>query len=85
MSYEVEIKKSAGKALDDIPKSERDRILEAIIALKDDPRPSGCKKLSGREGWRIRVQNYRVIYEINDRRGHVLVLVIGHRREVYRR
>jgi mRNA interferase RelE/StbE len=85
LSYEVEIKKSAGKALDDIPKSERDRILEAIIALKDDPRPSGCKKLSGREGWRIRVQNYRVIYEINDRRGHVLVLVIGHRREVYRR
>jgi mRNA interferase RelE/StbE len=85
LSYEVEIKKSAGKALDDIPKGEQDRILESIVALKGDPRPPGCKKLSGREGWRIRSQNYRIIYEIDDARKHILVLVIGHRRDVYRR
>jgi mRNA interferase RelE/StbE len=84
LSYEVAIKKSAGKALDDIPKGERDRILEAIIQLKTNPRPAGCKKLSGREGWRIRSQNYRIIYEIDDARKQVLVVVIGHRREVYR-
>ncbi len=85
MSYEVAIRKSAGKALDDTPCGDRDRILEAIAALKSDPRPPGCKKLAGREGWRIRSQNYRVIYEIDDANKKVLVLVIGHRRDVYRR
>jgi mRNA interferase RelE/StbE len=84
LSYEVKIKKSAGKALDDIPRQDRDRILEAIVGLKTNPRPAGCKKLSGREGWRIRSQNYRVIYDIDDATKVVLVQVIGNRRDVYR-
>jgi len=84
LSYEVKIKKSAGKALDDIPRHDRDRILEAIIGLKNNPRPVGCKKLSGREGWRIRSQNYRVIYDIDDAAKLVLIQVIGNRRDVYR-
>ena len=85
MSYEVELKKSAGKALDTIPSYDRERIIEALVGLKTEPRPVGCKKLSGREGWHIRSQNYRIIYEINDAAKRVLVLVIGHRRDVYRR
>ncbi len=85
MSYEVAIKKSAGKALDDIHPQDRERILEAIIGPKTEPRPPGCKKLSGREGWRIRSQNFRLIYDINDADKRILAQVIGHRRDVYRR
>lgn len=85
MSYEVELKKSAGKALETIPVYDRERILAALTGLRTEPRPVGCKKLSGREGWRIRSQNYRIIYEIDDTAKRVLVLVIGHRRDVYRR
>ncbi|HEX4139593.1 MAG TPA: type II toxin-antitoxin system RelE/ParE family toxin [Candidatus Methylacidiphilales bacterium] len=85
MSYQVEFKKSASKALDGIPVYDRQRILEAIVGLKTNPRPAGCKKLSGREGWRIRSQNYRVIYDIDDTAKRVLIQVIGNRRDVYRR
>jgi len=85
LSYRVEIKKSAGKALDAIPPYDRKHILEALAGLKENPRPAGCKKLSGREGWRIRSQNYRVIYDIDDTVKFVLIQVIGHRRDVYRR
>jgi mRNA interferase RelE/StbE len=85
LSYEVAFKKSAGKALDDVPPYDRERILEAITGLRTNPRPSGCKKLSGREGWRIRSQNYRVIYDIDDAAKRILIQVIGHRRDVNRR
>jgi mRNA interferase RelE/StbE len=84
VSYRVELKRSASKALDSIPGSDRDRILAALSGLASNPRPPGCAKLSGREGWRIRSQNYRMIYEIDDETKSVLVLVIGHRRDVYR-
>jgi mRNA interferase RelE/StbE len=85
LSYQVDLKKSASKALDGIPAYDRQRMLEAIVALKTDLRPSGGKKLSGREGWRIRSQNYRIIYDIDDAARRILVQVIGHRRDVYRR
>ncbi len=85
MSYQVDLKKSPSKALDDIPTYDRQLILEAIVGLQTNPRPHGCKKLSGREGWRIRSQNYRVIYDIDDTAKRVLIQVIGNRRDVYRR
>ncbi len=85
MSYQIDFKKSASKALDGIPAYDRQRILEAIVGLKTEPRPAGCKKLSGRDGWRIRSQNYRVIYDIDDAGRRILIQVIGHRRDVYRR
>ena len=56
----------------------------AIKALAKVPRPPGCKKLSGREAWRIRVGNYRIIYEIDDKESTVLIVIIRHRREIYR-
>jgi mRNA interferase RelE/StbE len=83
VSYRVELKRSASKALDAIPAHDRCRILEAISSLQQLPRPAGCKKLVGREGWRIRSQNYRVIYDIDDAAKRILIQVIGHRRDVY--
>jgi mRNA interferase RelE/StbE len=84
VSYRVELKRSASKALDSIPNPDRARILAALSGLASNPRPPGCAKLSGRDGWRIRAQNYRLIYEIDDTAKNIVVLVIGHRRDVYR-
>jgi mRNA interferase RelE/StbE len=62
----------------------RRRILAAIDALADDPQPPGCKKLVGQDGWRIRVGDYRILYELHDRVLLVIVVDIGHRGEIYR-
>lgn len=63
----------------------RRKVLAAIEALAENPRPPSCKKLVGQDGWRIRVANtYRVIYEIHDRVLLVTVVDVGHRREIYR-
>jgi mRNA interferase RelE/StbE len=53
-------------------------------ALADAPRPQGCSKLTGRDAWRIRVGDYRIIYEIFDDRRVVIVVVVGHRKDAYR-
>ncbi|PSQ53739.1 MAG: type II toxin-antitoxin system mRNA interferase toxin, RelE/StbE family [Bacteroidetes bacterium QH_10_64_37] len=84
MNYETYILRRAQKALSKIQQQDQERIVEAIWDLENDPRPHGCKKLSGREGWRVRVGQYRVIYEIDDESKEVTVLDIGHRRDVYR-
>ncbi len=60
------------------------RIESALLDLQKNPRPAGAKKLKGRDGWRIRIGDYRVIYEIHDRILQIIVIQIGHRREVYR-
>ena len=84
MTYKVLIHKSAQDALARIPGGFQDRIIQAIRNLSSAPRPGGVKKLAGRDAWRIRVGDYRVIYEIHDDGLEVLVVVVGHRREVYR-
>jgi mRNA interferase RelE/StbE len=84
VNYETYILRRAQKALSKIQQQDQERIVEAIWDLENDPRPHGCKKLSGREGWRVRVGQYRVIYEIDDESREVTVLDIGHRRDVYR-
>jgi len=61
-----------------------DRILAATDKLATNPRPTGCRKLAGTiDRYRVRVGDYRIIYRIDDGKVTVLVLVIGHRREVY--
>jgi mRNA interferase RelE/StbE len=84
MTYAVElgpVRKDL-RALDD---KTRRRILRAIIALEVNPRPRGAKKLRGEgELWRVRVGDYRILYSIEEARLVVLVVKIGHRREVYR-
>ena len=84
MKYAVFIRSSAKQALARIPPPFQSRIIEAIRALAHHARPPGVKKLSGRDAWRIRVSDYRVIYEIEDRNLTILIVVIGRRGSVYR-
>jgi mRNA interferase RelE/StbE len=83
--YQILIDKRALKELELTPKKDTIKIVEAIDALEDNPRPSGCKKLKGEHSdiWRIRVGNYRVLYSIADKIKVVEVVKIGHRRSVY--
>ena len=83
MSYRVEILRRAVKALGKLPARDYERVRDAIRALADEPRPAGCKKLTGRDGWRIRVGRYRVIYEVADTVRIVTVLDVGHRKDIY--
>ena len=84
MSHALFILRRAQKELAQLPANDYARVRDAIRGLAQDPRPRGCSKLRGREGWRVRVGDYRVIYEVDDRREEVTVLHIGHRRDVYR-
>ncbi|MEK9149690.1 MAG: type II toxin-antitoxin system RelE/ParE family toxin [Candidatus Desantisbacteria bacterium] len=84
MNYKIFIEKSAQRSLAKIPQPYQDRLVEVIRKLGRNPRPMSVRKLSGRNAWRIRVGNYRVIYEIDDDQLKVLIIVVGHRREVYR-
>lgn len=83
MSFQVSVERPALKSLSRIPSPHRERIVEAIEALSSNPRPSGVKKLSGRDAWRIRIGTYRVLYEIDDRERKVNVVVVGTRQNVY--
>jgi mRNA interferase RelE/StbE len=83
-SYELVFKKSVAKDLREFPKADVKRILQRIRSLVDDPRPPGCEKLSGQERYRLRQGVYRIVYEIDDEVLTVLVVKIGHRRDVYR-
>ena len=83
-SYELAFKKSVAKDLRSFPKQDVKRIMQRIRSLADDPRPPGCEKLSGLERYRVRQGIYRIIYEIEDARLTVLVVRVGHRRDVYR-
>jgi mRNA interferase RelE/StbE len=84
VSYAVNIRLSAQKSLGKIDRQDQDRIISAIESLSENPRPEGCKKLSGRPAWRIRIGTYRVIYEIQDGKLIIVVIDIGHRKEIYR-
>ena len=84
MSYSIRILRRAQKELASVPVDCYERLKSAILSLGDAPRPEGSRKLTGRSGWRIRVGDYRVIYEIDDAARIVLVLHVGHRRDVYR-
>jgi mRNA interferase RelE/StbE len=83
--YKLRIKKSAAKELESISrKADRQRIASRIQSLAENPRPQGCKKLSGSERYRIRQGAYRIIYAIEDQELIVYVVKIGDRKSVYR-
>lgn len=84
MTYTISILRAAQKSLGATAPTVQRRIVTAIRALASHPRPAGVKKLSGRPAWRIRIGDCRVIYEINERELVVLVVDVGHRREIYR-
>ena len=83
MNYEVLTLRRAQKHLADLPLREYHRLKAAIFALGDDPRPHNSLKLTGRAGWRLRIGNYRVIYEIDDSDHTVTILDVGNRRDIY--
>jgi mRNA interferase RelE/StbE len=82
-SYNITISKSAQKQLDKLQDDIADRIISSIYDLANDPRPNGCKKLKGREAYRIRVGNYRIIYEIFDNVLLIDIIALGHRKDIY--
>jgi mRNA interferase RelE/StbE len=83
--YRVLLERAAEKDLARLSNEMHDRVIAAIQALASNPRPAGCRKLAGGESdWRIRVGDYRVIYEIADAIRVVRVNRVRHRREVYR-
>jgi mRNA interferase RelE/StbE len=81
--YTVLFTKRAQKQLDKLPGNIAAPILAAIATLEANPRPAGCIKLKGREGYRIRTGDYRVIYEIQDSLLIVEIITLGHRRDIY--
>lgn len=83
--YKIHIKPSAIKEIDAVPsKKDRQKIVNRIQTLANDPRPHGSQKLTGREQYRIRQGWYRIIYAINDLKITVYVVKVGHRKDVYR-
>jgi mRNA interferase RelE/StbE len=83
MAYKISLKKRAIKALEKINEPHYSNIKEAIYSLSNNPRPSGCKKLKGRDGYRIRVANYRILYDVFDDVLLVDVIDLGHRKDIY--
>ena len=83
--FRLAFKKSVAKDLRDIPKKDVSRILKCFDDLAEDPRATGCEKLSGQERYRVRQGSYRIIYEIQDAVLVVMIVKVGRRRGVYRR
>ena len=84
MAYTVQYTQSAARALRRLDRTTQRRVIAKIELLQRDPRPAQAIKLTGSEAYRIRVGDYRVIYAIADERLIVLIVEIGHRRDVYR-
>jgi mRNA interferase RelE/StbE len=86
VSYRVLLDARAAKQLESLPEPIVQTIDQAILTLASNARPAGVKRLRGKmkEGWRIRVGNYRILYRIDDDARTVRIFEIGHRREVYR-
>ena len=82
--YSILIKPSAVKEIENIPKKDRLRIIQKIQELAVNPRPGGCEKLTGENRYRIRRGVYRIVYSVSDRNLLVVVVKVGHRRDVYK-
>lgn len=84
MLYNIILERRAIKALEKISEPNYSNIKKAIYSLAENPRPKGCKKLKGREAYRIREANYRIIYEIFDDLLLIDVVNLGHRKDIYK-
>lgn len=82
--YELKFKPSVTKDLRGLPAIDIRRILERIEALRDDPRPVGCTKLTAQDQYRVRQGPYRILYSIMDQELVIEVVKVGHRRDIYR-
>jgi mRNA interferase RelE/StbE len=84
MTYRVEVTRSAVKALRRVNAADTARLRGAIAMLAEDPRPPASRPLRGRDGWRLRVGDYRVIYTIRDDVPLIVVVAVAHRSSAYR-
>jgi mRNA interferase RelE/StbE len=82
--YKVHFKASVEKDFATIPKKDLKKILKRIEGLAENPRPSGCEKLTGQERYRLRQGRYRIVYSIQDDEVTVWVVKVGHRKDIYR-
>jgi len=84
-SYRIEVSATAERQIRRLPRADQLRVVRAIQALSTDPRPPGCRKLSGYEDvFRVRIGRYRVLYSIEGRRLVIIILKVGDRKDVYR-
>jgi mRNA interferase RelE/StbE len=83
MPYTLNFSRQAFKELERINEPFYSTIKQAIVELTNNPRPQGYKKLKGRSGYRIRIGNYRVIYEIVDQELLIEIVTLGHRKDIY--
>ena len=83
--YKILISKKAAKSLDDLPNNIFQKIDKVIFGLKYNPRPAGCLKLSNEELYRIRINDYRIIYSIHDAILKIEIIRIAHRKDVYKK
>ena len=81
--YQVRVERKAQKNLSKIPEPYYSNIKAVLLDLRNDPRPKGCKKLKGRDGYRVRVADYRIIYETQDSVLLVDVIDLGRRKDIY--
>lgn len=84
MTYTVRISSAARRQISKLPRDGQERVPAVLAILADEPRPPAAKKLTGRDAWRVRTGNWRVIYEIHDDELIVMVVAAGNRRDVYR-
>ncbi|MBI2917055.1 MAG: type II toxin-antitoxin system RelE/ParE family toxin [Chloroflexi bacterium] len=84
MTYTLHILRDAQKEMNRLPATTHARVSRLILSLEINPRPSGARKLRGRQEYRLRLGDYRLLYTVDDANGLVIVSAVGHRREVYR-
>jgi mRNA interferase RelE/StbE len=83
-AYKIFFRRSVDKDFSAIPKQDLRKILRRIEMLSEDPRPSGCEKLTGQERFRVRQGRYRIVYSIQDKNLTVWIVKVGHRKDIYR-
>ena len=84
MSYQIIIPKTVTKQLEKLPQSIHDKVIENIIILQENPRPTNSLKMKNNEGYRLKIGDYRVLYDIDDKTQLITLRRVGHRRESYR-
>jgi mRNA interferase RelE/StbE len=84
VTYEIAVLRTAVKSIARLPKEVQSRVVDAIAELAETPRPSEAKKLVARDALRLRVGDYRIIYEVNDAAKTIQVVVVSHRKDAYR-
>jgi mRNA interferase RelE/StbE len=82
--YKIELRRKAQRSLDRLPKGDFNAVVGAVKDLANTPRPKGIEKIKSAGLWRIRQGDYRIVYSIDDGQKLVVILRVGHRREIYR-